>query len=260
MIDRPFEDLLTAWYRSRAEAEPLPERLRTRVLALPQRRPASAFSLGGLNWSPRPALVLIALLAALTLAFAAMAAGLAPRLFPDRTQAFPANLDACAVLRAAVNPRQLPGWRESDHPMTAWGAHVCAYDRWDSDYSWKHLFLRTQPTTLAEATALINDQSNWSTRKEERGEFAAPLPAIWRPISAGVWAGIAAADAERDTGMDALAVSREPYFFIVTSRWESQVLEDARLVADELGVSIADVPGVYEWPPFVVPVPTMWRP
>lgn len=257
MTDPAFDDLVAGWYRSRAETEPVPDRLRARVLALPEQRDVGAPWRNGLEWHPRPALLVAAILAALLLALAMTAAGMVPRLFAERTLAFPANPDACAVLETAVNPRQQPGWREGEHGLTTWGAHVCSYDRWDSGYDFKHLFLATKPTTLAEATALISDQSNWAIPEEGRGQFADPLPAVWRPMTSGVWAGVAAADAPRSIGMNALAVSREPYFFIVTGRWESQVLEDAQLVAGVLGVTLGDVP-LTDW--FVLPVPTMWRP
>jgi hypothetical protein len=59
--------------------------------------------------------------------------------------------------------------------------------------------------------------------------------------------------------MVAIAVSREPYFFIVTGRTPSKVIEDAASVAAELGVTLAGV-DAFNWPPIDLPVPTMWRP
>jgi len=260
MIDRPFEELIAGWYRSRVDAEPIPEQLRTRVLTLPQRRPAPAIWPLRASRSPRAALLLPAVLLALALAFALLAAGMALRLFPERSLAFPGDLNACTVLRAAIGPGIRVPYGDGDHGMTAWGAHVCVYDSYDSGYDFRHLFLRTEPTSLDAATSLIDDPSNWVSLAEER-EGLASLVAIWRPIAAGVWAGIPAADADsRDSDFDALAVSRAPYFFIVTGHSESLVLGAAHRVAEQLGVSMADVPEVSEWPTFAQPVPTMWHP
>lgn len=257
MTDRVLEDVVASWYRSRADAEPMPERLRARVLALPEGRGFAAWRLLRLGRPLTPRVVAVALLTAALLGLAlGAAAGMLPRIWPDRAIAFPANLDACTVLESALRNHPLQRVVGGDHGRTVWGAHVCANDSWDGSYQDRHLLIRTQPTTLAEAQAIIDDPANWA--EVQRDEGYAVLPAVWRPLSPGLWAGSAAADA-REQDMDAIAVSREPYFFIVTGRLAWEVVEDAVSVAAELGVTLGDV-DASDWPPIVLPVPTMWRP
>lgn len=141
----------------------------------------------------------------------------------------PVSIDVCDLLaRATATAGQPVGSRTSPHESTTWEAAVCVHDGWDSGWDWRHLLFRQVPTSIEEARLLL--------ASEDLLEVGSDLE--WKLERPGIW--IASVTDSRDTRFSAVAVSSDPYFFIVTYR----DLDDSLAVADgvltelaELGVS-----------------------
>jgi hypothetical protein len=243
MTGLTFEERVARWYRPRPEDDSMPDRLRSRVLALPEQRAMTGLPLA-LTWRPRSAVLIVVLLATLLLVLAMTAAGMVPSWWADRSLSFPASLDACTVLRDAVNGSTTGPYGDGDHGMTAWNAHVCVNDGWDSGWDYRHLLLRVLPTSTSDARSIIADASNWRTDGDEQDEGPTLEIASWTDHGGGVWTGC---PRPGDFSFLALAVSAQPFFFIVTGN-PSEVRPLAVDVSRELGLR-PEIPESLALPP-----------
>lgn len=231
-MDRALEDRLAAWYRQGDDTWPAPGRLMVGVLAIPDARHPSGVGWLVLPWVRGRALVALVLLSAVLTGLGVAGATGILQLGPvDRVRPLPIAMDACDVLVAAFGPNRLPHRVDGDHGTTAWGADVCVHDLWDGSYEDRHLFLRMAPTSGDEARRLIADTQNWQPTGDPPN-----LPMVWTALERGVWIGRSPL-AGGGTPV-AIAVSHEPYFFIVTDEVDWKAIRWAQDVAEVLGFEL----------------------
>lgn len=125
----------------------------------------------------------------------------------DRFIGPPGGVDTCALLRRGVLRAGQYGagsgggmFPNDDAP--GWEAHGCAYG-YDGGWNDPHLLLRARATSAEEATGLID---SW---------VGPPAVLQWTKIAGMSWEGDSG---ESDRVWSAVAVSYEPYFFVVTGR------------------------------------------
>jgi len=151
----------------------------------------------------------------------------------DATYPLPAAADVCLVLEKALGmgDREL---RFPDHTSPGWHANGCALG-WDGGWSDPHLLVRARDTHAAEAEYIVT-RALAEGPTTEAASFALTFGAArWESQGDGVcfadpccprpWAGV--------------AVSAEPYFFVVTYKTPDETLRLATAVAAELGVDLA---------------------
>lgn len=231
MTGRAVDSAISDWFRERIDGAEAPQSLRASVLALPD-------AVGPRSWPwslpgavrLRTVLVLVAIAALL-----ATAALVGSRMLDTRT-VVPAwhERDACEVLVAAFGPNRVPNGRSGEHALTPWGAGVCVNDGWDGGWENRHLLLRREPTTREEAATIVGRPDLWVAPAEADGFSSLPVQG-WRGLSPGIWLG----EAGDGRAWYALAVSAEPYFFVVTGRSQGEVFGAATGVAEVLGISTA---------------------
>jgi len=176
---------------------------------------------------------------------AAVLAELRRRPWPPLSDA--SKTDACAVLRRAVSSAGLPTKDASGSPLTThrhWLDMSVPADNWpyghmltnvcgfDSDAGLSslpvvalndsHLILREEPTTLQQANGLLAPLSFPSDRTVFNVYG-------WVQIEAGMWL-----THGEDSPWSAVAVSDEPYFFVVTQATDEAAIQLARAVLAEL--------------------------
>jgi len=162
-----------------------------------------------------------------------------------------AGIDPCQVLYRAIEgpsssgPAPAPTYgysrgydpRGQDGYAATWGARSCVYLRgpdWDTSYVFPHLFIRSSPTTTAEAEAILGLGGPW--------HVTGPFQEAWYG-EPGIWRA-----ARPDSGWSAVAISVEPYFFVVTG----PIVEDGwtedfhRRAADVVAVAVARELGIGE--------------
>lgn len=229
MTDRELELRLSDWYVDET-AGSTTDALRTRVMAIPDRSPV------GSNWFGRPRWMVAAALLLLGLVLGGVVAGAGGLLRPprqaDRLVVGPAEVDPAVVDPAVVDPAALlaravdraglkQGTMKRNHDMTSWGARVSVNDVWDGGWNDRHLLFRTVSTTGADATELL------------REDPLAGADVEWDVVASGVWVGTA----EARSPLYAVAVSAEPYFFIVTGGDVDRTRAVAEAVLAELRAS-----------------------
>jgi len=125
----------------------------------------------------------------------------------------PAGIDPCRLLaRAIIRAGYREGSRaRSEHEPAAWGARICVNDDWDGGWEDRHLVFRTRVTSRAEAVNLL---ASVDVLPDTRRGPALPS---WTQEQVGAW-----------VTENAIAVSAEPYFYIITDR----DLAAARAVAE----------------------------
>jgi hypothetical protein len=155
---------------------------------------------------------------------------------------FRAGLHACDILEAAFGPNRVPNNSRGDHPPTRWDATVCVNDTWDATWGDRHLFLRRHPTDAQAAADLIARRSLWEGPHNAKEGFSTLEVQRWREIAEGAWLG------ESGDGRVwfAVAVSAEPYFFVVTAERQDPARIAALAVAAELGVDLSMPPSPWE--------------
>jgi len=156
--------------------------------------------------------------------------------------------DACAVIRRAASAAGLPTKDASGSPPTTFRhwedmsmgylptetlTNVCAYGPFDRNWFDPHLLLREESTTRQQARDLLP-------------RVFGPLPNPgtidgWTEIESGIWLahGETGFSLCRDCALEigrwsAVAVSDEPYFFVVTQATDEAAMQLARAVLAEL--------------------------
>lgn len=242
-IQRTLEGRLAAWYRQGDDAGSPPDALRVAILALPDVRRPNPLAWLAPPWARSRAVAAIVLLAAALVGLAVVGATGLVRPAPDTVRPLPIAMDACDVLVAAFGPNEVPNGTSGDHGLTAWGGHVCVNDSWDGGYNDRHLLLRLSSTSTDEARALIADSSNWAS-----STTTPSLDVVWTELAHEVWLGTSPYAGGGTAA--AIAVSHDPYFFIVTEEEAWRALGTAHEVAAVLGFEFEiDI----QWPPSADP-------
>lgn len=223
MIDRSLEARLAELYDGQI-GPTVPAELRERILSIPDTRAWRGKPLEG-----RRTIILLAaaLLIAALLAVASLGSGGFRGVGPlTATHRDPATIDVCEVLNAAflrlgTRAATAAAARTFDHgdTPTAWGARICARG-WDGSWDNPHLLLLSEPTTRIEADELLDVV--FATEREG---------SAWVREAAGVWIAPAV---DRSSGFTAVAVSSDPYFFVVTMGATSDATVLAEAVRLEL--------------------------
>lgn len=186
-----------------------------------------------LGW-PAPALLLLALAAVLmAVAVAAVGSGLVRPPWTSDWAITPTEVAACEVLEGAIDRANIGevigssvGFNHGHEEEAArWDARACAYG-WDDRYAVPHLFVRAWPTSADEAEGLLG--------RITEAHFAAVPRFSWDRDERG-WRATAV---EGDDGFTAVAVTLEPWFFVVTERDEAQAYALAEAVAAEFGFDL----------------------
>lgn len=141
----------------------------------------------------------------------------------------PGDIDACELLvRATARAGQPRGSMTLPHESTPWNGDVCLHDGWDSGWDFRHILVRTVPTTLDEARLILERSDVFTT---EPAEVEVPESLQWSVEVPGLWT----AEAKGRPGVfHAVAVSSEPYFLIVTDNDLGDALEVAKAAVAEL--------------------------
>lgn len=223
MTDRTLERRIEELF-AEEHTRAVPGVLRERVVAIPETHASPDRAMGS-----RRAMLLLAaaLLVSVLLVAGALGSGAFRGVVPwVSSYADPATVDVCPVLeRAIVRLRtsgpQPSGLSRFDHGgvPVAWGARVCAHG-WDGGWTDPHLLLMPEITPYATAAGLLD-----SVFVVERGSSE------WRPAAMGVWVTTAV---DRSSPFSAVAVSAEPYFFVVTKRDPTEARSLAEAVRLEL--------------------------
>lgn len=131
----------------------------------------------------------------------------------------PGDIRACELLiGATARAGQPPGSMTRRHGSTPWNGDVCSHDDWDSGWDFRHILVRTVPTTMEEARLILERSDVFTTFP---AEIEVPMSLRWSVEGPGLWTAEA-------RGFHAVAISSEPYFLIVTYR----DLGEARAVAE----------------------------
>lgn len=139
-------------------------------------------------------------------------------------------VDPCLLIeqasdRAGLHITNPPG-ADFRHEHGTWDAATCALG-WDGSWADRHLLIREVATSLAEAGTLVS-----------RGDLLDGVDGLaWEAQRPGFW--VLTQDPPR--GFQAVAVSADPYFFIVTDGSLVDAMAVAEAVLIELGLEEGDV-------------------